>query len=216
MSLLRDAQRTRHLARPVVLITGFGPFPGMPVNASAPFVRDLARRARLELPDIQFVSRILPTEWRRAPQTVALLHKRYLPAVALHFGVAAQAIGIRLETRAANACRPNLDAAGQSPADEKLGIGGPAFRNSNLPTTTIAAHLNNLGYHADISHDAGAYICNAVYFQSLACVETSNCNVGFVHIPSVLPPSSAARRKAASGAVEIIKCALAELSPPQA
>ncbi len=74
--------------RPTVLLTGFGPFPGIPENASGNLVKILARKARRSMPEYRFASAVLATEWSRAPKQVASLHERLEPVLALDFGVA--------------------------------------------------------------------------------------------------------------------------------
>lgn len=179
----------RHL-RSTILLTGFGPFPGVPINVSADLVRRTARVARRAFPALHFLSSVLPTEWRRAPMLVATLHERYRPILALHFGVASGAQGLRLEVRAENVCRASRDAAGMLPPADKLCADGPAERRATINVSAIARNLEAQGLPSTISHDAGGYLCNAVLYQSLASAETHGGAVGFIHIPSDLsrPP----------------------------
>ena len=46
-----------------MLLTAFGPFPGVPVNATMRLVPELAERAALAFPDARFVTEMLATEW---------------------------------------------------------------------------------------------------------------------------------------------------------
>ncbi|HEY8129085.1 MAG TPA: pyroglutamyl-peptidase I [Hyphomicrobium sp.] len=198
--------------RPTVLLTGFGPFPGIPSNVSADLVRKVARLARRALPEFHFAVAVLPTEWMRAPRLVAALHMRYRPMLALHFGVASGAESIRLEMEGRNFCRPALDAAGALPSASVLCEDGPSARHATIAVKAIAKELNARGYPAFISDDAGGYLCNAVLYHSLAHAEArGGCQVGFVHIPPDLSePSRMA--EAIQGALEIIKIALEPIS----
>ena len=49
--------------RPVILLTGFGPFPSVPANATSLLVPRIAEAARTAFPGIAFEVRTLPTEW---------------------------------------------------------------------------------------------------------------------------------------------------------
>lgn len=192
-----------------VLLTGFGPFPGVPINASGELARKVARIARRALPRFCFTVAILPTEWSRAPRLTAKLHERHRPALALHFGVACGAKSIRLEAEARNRCRAAPDAAGALPAAARLSEDGPAARRSSIAVPAIVSALNAKGYASLISNDAGGYLCNAVLYHSLAAAEArGGCHVGFVHIPSNLcePPLDITSVSAAT--LEIIKIAL--------
>ncbi len=53
--------------RTSVLVTGFGPFPGVPVNATMRLVPELVQAARHALPGVRVASAILATEWAAAP-----------------------------------------------------------------------------------------------------------------------------------------------------
>lgn len=196
--------------RPTVLLTGFGPFPGVRRNASGDLVRALTRRARRDLPDYCFASAILPTEWDRAPGLIASLHARHAPRLALHFGVAAGAHGFRIETEARNFCRSLPDAAGCSPALPRLEDNSTTVRTVTIAARSIAAALASKGYPVSLSNDAGGYLCNAALYHSLALAEGrgGDCRVGFVHIPADLTRPPLELAEATAGALEIIKFAL--------
>jgi pyroglutamyl-peptidase len=194
---------------PTVLLTGFGPFPGVEENASAHLVRDLVRRARRAMPGYRFAAAILPTEWARVPLLIEKLHTRHAPVLALHFGVADGEKSFRLETEAKNFCRSSADAAGALPSSTTLADDGMERRLATIAARSIAARLRTKDYPVSLSDDAGGYLCNAVLYHSLALAEANGnrCRVGFVHIPADLskPPFDFA--KVIAGAVEIIKFA---------
>ena len=191
--------------RSTVLLTGFGPFPGVPVNISARLARRVAREARIIFPHVRFVETELPTEWEQAPRLVAELHEVHRPILALHFGVASASRSIRLESEAANACRNAPDASGALPVCSRLLPDGPAVRASTLPVSDIVAGLNAKGYHSSVSNDAGGYICNAVLYHSLG-EASEGCQAGFVHVPADLTDLQLG--EAAAAALEIIKITL--------
>ncbi len=194
--------------RPRVLLTGFGPFPGVPTNASAALVRNVVRPARRAFPQFRFVISVLPTEWRRGPQRVAALHKRYQPVLSLHFGVASGPRSIRLETQGNNVCIASPDATGLPPLAARLEAEGPDVRSVTVDTAAIADVMKHHGWPCTISNDAGGYLCNAVFYHSLASANVHGGAVGFVHIPTDLsvPPLQMPELTAAT--LEIIRVAL--------
>lgn len=210
-----DREQLDQEARPVILITGFGPFPGVPINASSQLVRVLGTRCELAFPQFTVITEIMPTEWERAPARVATLHEQFRPRLALHFGVAKGARGFRIEAQAANRCQNAKDATGSRPPCRTLASDVPV-RPVTIDIARISSHLNKLGHQVSISYDAGGYICNAVLFHSLAAAEGRTCSVGFVHIPSDAHRARPGTKDPVSGAIEIIKCALlsAECSVP--
>jgi pyroglutamyl-peptidase len=171
-----------------VLLTGFGPFPGVPLNASGRLARDLARAARTRFASIDVTSLQVPTQWLRGPRMVAAALTRLRPGLVLHFGVSSKADGFVIERRGANVCRPDADGAGQLPPFARLEPGGPTSRRASVPVAAILARLNAQGYPAAPSNDAGGYLCNAVLFQSLRLehARDDSARVGFIHIPSSL------------------------------
>jgi pyroglutamyl-peptidase len=196
-------------SRPTVLLTGFGPFPGVLINASGELARNVARIARRALPQFRFTVAILPTEWDRAPRLITTLHEHHQPFAALHFGVASGAKTIRLETEALNVCRAAPDAAGALPAAAQLVVDGPAVRRSSIAAPAIASALNAKGYPSSISKDAGGYLCNAVLYHSLAAAEArGGCQVGFVHIPRDLSEPPLDMTTVSAAALDIVKIAL--------
>lgn len=196
--------------RNTILLTGFGPFPGVPQNASGDLVFALAEETRHTLPAYRVAPEILPTAWMPVPELIASLHVSHAPVLALHFGVAHGARGFQIETTARNTCRAARDAVGAMPASTKLACGGAEFRASTIEAGAVVETLNGKGFPASLSRDAGGYLCNAAFYHSLAAADAGGgrCRVGFVHIPTDLSKADFTMVEAISGALEIIKIAL--------
>lgn len=171
-----------------MLLTGFGPFPGVPVNATMILVPRLAALARRQFPGVRFEFEVLPTEWETAPKLVDRLIKRYRPDVVLHFGVSSKARGFEIETRGVNVCAAAPDAAGLLPAGERIAARGPVEYRSLVPVAEIVRRLRRRGVKAYASRDAGTYLCNRTLFHVLS-VERKHpelTRAGFIHVPSSL------------------------------
>jgi pyroglutamyl-peptidase len=180
-----------------VLLTGFGPFPGIPVNASGLYVPAIARAARTRFPDVAFKSAVLPTEWMRGPARVQAALKRARPDLAIHFGVSSLAHGFVIERRGMNTCVAAVDGAGHMPPLALLDADGPNQLPVTLPVAAMIARLHAGSYPARASDDAGGYLCNAVLFRSLALAAAGNAPkwiAGFVHIPASLAGGGADHR----------------------
>ena len=174
-----------------VLLTGFGPFPGVPRNASAALVRSLALKADRVFGQAAIVSAELPTVWREAPVMLEQLYFAHRPDIALHFGVSHMAHAMTIECYARNlAGRP--DAAGDEPQLGLLTEYGPEELRVSIPTGRIVARLLRRGVPAVLSHDAGTYLCNALLYHSLELMRTLEIGgrCGFVHVPVGLPRQS--------------------------
>jgi pyroglutamyl-peptidase len=210
--------------RPFILLTGFGPFPGVADNATAHLIPRLARAARELFPAYDVVAEILPTEWTAAPQKVGALLARPGTVLALHFGVSSHVEGFQIELVGRNRCKPVADAAGRLPAGDCLLDDGPAELASTLPVERILERLSRLGVPVRTSTDAGGFLCNALLYHSLGAADTlpNPHLVGFVHLPADLvghgadgeAPHLDCRldwRGALAGSVEIIAACLEDL-----
>ncbi|MCB1515054.1 MAG: pyroglutamyl-peptidase I [Hyphomicrobiaceae bacterium] len=198
-----------------VLITGFGPFPGVAENVSATLASRLAETARQRWPVHQFTSAVLPTEWHAGPATLDRLWTSTRPDIALHFGVAAEACGLQLEAVGSNQCRIDPDAAGLLPLTATWRADGPQICQSSLPLGPIRQALQAMGLPSCISEDAGAYLCNAILYDSAhrAAVCGRPTLAGFVHIPTVLGESDTDTHRlsfadAVTGGLTILACSL--------
>ena len=129
-----------------MLITGFGPFPGVPVNATMQLVPELAAAGTRAFAGVRIATAILATEWAAAPRTLDGLLAEVKPDLVLHFGVSSRARGFEVESRAANACTQMPDAAGILPAGERLRADGAEHVKASLPVQHIVARLRAAGH----------------------------------------------------------------------
>ena len=182
-----------HPHRPVILVTGFGPFPGAPRNASGVLAEELATLAARRLPGFTVRAAALPTEWAAAPRELGRLLDEHDPVIAVHFGISRRARGFVVEMRARNATALVRDACGSFPTAGCVVDDGPDEIASTLPVNLIAARLRQLGLPVQISRDAGDYLCNALLYHSLAEVRrrppgAGSLRRGFIHLPDRLLP----------------------------
>lgn len=170
-----------------LLVTGFGPFPGVAVNPTQALALALDGRS---VNGAAVRTRVLDVSFARAAQQLAQALLATEPVALLHFGVAAGSGEIRLESLAVNriaADRPDID--GVSPSDPCIDPHHPLDAAlapwTDLPS--LAERLNRRGLPTRISADAGRYVCNALYFASLAAqsqaVTPRPCL--FVHVPLI-------------------------------
>jgi len=210
--------------RSTILLTGFGPFPGVPENASAILVPKLAHLVARRFHAHRVVARILPVEWDAAPDRLAAHYARERPHLALHFGVSERASGFVIETLARNVRSAVPDAAGAMPRATCIIEKGPESLLSNLPAEEIVMRLGALGIPAHISNDAGTYLCNAALYTALGLAADGRAApaVGFVHIPVSLERRGAERPSrgrsldwegALAGGLEIIRTCLGRPLP---
>jgi pyroglutamyl-peptidase len=168
----------------VILVTGFEPFGGIPVNPSQAVVEALGKRAgerRAEL-----VTEILPCEFRAAGSRIVTLIRELRPAAVVSLGLAASANAIRLERHALNlndALRP--DNAGDLASGRPIATDGPIGYWSTLPLDAMLRALKGRDIPSVISNHAGAYVCNHVFYTARHEIERlgSGTPSGFIHLP---------------------------------
>lgn len=170
---------------PRILVTGFGPFPGAPDNPTDWLVSRLAANPPVGEGIAAFHAEVLEVEYDRVRPRLSRLGKAFAPDIAIHFGLAAEASGFRLERVARNshaAARP--DNAGRLPLGARI-CEGPDMLASTLPLQVIAENLASAGLPVEWSEDAGGYLCNTVFVLSRfgACAGFSPPMTGFIHVP---------------------------------
>ncbi len=169
------------MIRPRVLLTGFGPFPGVPENPSAWLAETCAGSPEI---DGELHLQILPTEWDAAA-LMPRLYANLQPHVMIHFGVSERANAFRIERSAHNRAALRADASQALPAGRVIHAEGPNRLDTALPASRLAAHLRTSGLPAVTSRSAGSYLCNFLYYHSLdwARRQPDPRLVLFVHVP---------------------------------
>lgn len=181
-----------------VLLTGFGPFGSVVDNPTARLAAhfDGKRFAEREIVGLQ-----LPTSFSRAPAMIAERLSREAFDAVLMLGVAASAHAIRVEQFARRVTRvrgTDVDGALAEALD------GPEVLPVTIDAEQMVAALEP--FDAELSDDAGAYVCNHTLYATLARVR--GVRVGFVHLPPdertlVEVPANAFRSETLMRAVEL-------------
>ncbi|TCT02997.1 peptidase C15 [Aquabacter spiritensis] len=190
----------------IVLITAFGPFPGVPRNPSAEAAMRLAQLRRPALADVKREVLLLATEWRALEGLKARIRASRPDAVLL-LGVAPRRRRIEVEGRATNLVR-GIDAAGVRPAGPTLDPDGADVLGLSGGQARLLHALRARGLAAGLSRDAGRYLCNAAYYTALACGgETPTV---FVHLPGRGPVARIDPDRRARALSDLLLALLAE------
>jgi pyroglutamyl-peptidase len=154
-----------------VLLIGFGPFPGAPLNPSALLVKSLARRRRPAFAEIVRTSHVFTTTYAAVDRDLAKLREIGADIV-LMFGLAGRRRHLCIETRARNAVSLLFpDASGFRPQRGVIAPGEPAALRGAAPFARLL----------------GAVRSSAVPTRrSLEQARDGRPLVQFIHIPRVL------------------------------
>jgi pyroglutamyl-peptidase len=173
-----------------LLVTGFEPFDGDPLNPSWLIAQALHGR-RVQGTRVQAVQ--LPCTFEAAIPTLQAAMRRYRPALVLALGQAGRQV-ISLERVAINVDDARIaDNAGAQPIDEPVRRGAPAAYFSTLPIKAMLVALRRAGIAAEVSQTAGTFVCNHVFYGLMHTLRRRpGVRGGFVHVP-MLPEQAAAR-----------------------
>ena len=166
----------------LILLTAFGPFPGVERNPS----REVAVALEREPPrGVRILTRELPVTFQGAPPAIdAFLadHAGERPAALVGLGVQKRAT-FRLERRARGQYdSERLDNDGVAPVQLGLDVG--AELSTRVDLERLADGLRMAGAPAvEISTDAGGYVCERTYHQLLLRGEELELPTVFLHIP---------------------------------
>lgn len=151
-----------------VLLTGFGPFPGAPLNPSAAMVAAVARRRRPAKDGIEIATHVFPTVYDAVARDLPALIDRLDPDAIVLVGLAARTPFLRVEASARNRASTLLpDVAKRTPVRGPIRTGGPSRLASRGPLRAIARAQRALGLDARVSMDAGRYLCNFALYMAL-------------------------------------------------
>ncbi len=163
-----------------VLLTGFEPFGGDAVNPSGDAVRRVA--ATWDGPQ-RLVTEVLPVAFAGAAERIRSLITAHEPDVIVAVGLAGGRSAVGVERIAVNLADARIaDNDGAQPVDEPSIEGAPAAAFATLPVKAIAAAVAAAGIPAEVSHTAGTFVCNHVFFTALSAARRST-RTGFIHVP---------------------------------
>jgi len=171
-----------------ILLTGFQPFGGEPINPAGEIVK------RLQQPEnTQIIRMILPVEYESALPALREAIAEYQPDIVLSFGQAGicpdltpEKVAINFATTRSGDGRTLItDEAGVAMDDVPLTEEGPAAYFTTLPIRGMCAASQAVGVNARVSYSAGTYLCNATMYTALheAAKHYPEMKCDFIHVP---------------------------------
>lgn len=202
-----------------ILLTGFEPFGGSPINPSQEIVRAIdARRGEMAAVDLH--TRVLPVEAKRGPAMLLASVDEIKPHVTLCLGESGRASAITLERIFVNLADYRIaDNAGVTLKNQPIARHGPAAYFSTLPLPKLHDAVTAHGIAVEYSLSAGAFLCNHVAYALLHHLRQRRVMAGFVHVPR-LPEQVRGSKHAPSMPLNVMTAAveamIVVLAKPQA
>ena len=175
---------TGHSAPPI-LLAGFEPFGGHPLNPSWLIAAALHRR---QIAGHRVLAAQLPTVFGASLARLHALLDQHRPALVVCLGLAAGRSALSIERVAINVNDARIpDNAGAQPVDTPVVAEAPAAYFSTLPIKAMRQAMADAGVPAEISQTAGTFVCNHVFYGLMHRLATGHglagARGGFIHVP---------------------------------
>lgn len=167
-----------------VLLTGFEPFGGDPLNPSWEVARQLdgcvlaggQRVQALQLPCVFSMA------W---PVLRQAIEAGPAPSLVMALGLAASRTELCMERVALNWVDARIpDNAGEQPLDQPILPEAPLAWRSRLPVKAMVQAMQAVGAPAAVSYTAGTFVCNQLLFLLSDYLEQHpGLRGGFMHVP---------------------------------
>ena len=166
-----------------LLLTFFGPFPGVPVNPTVALAEGAQRLLARMRPDLTVITRELPVSYDGSSTAL----QQVQPDALISLGVAVGRDVVSLEQVAINLDSAGIeDNDGDKRCDEPIAPGGQEAYFSSLPVRASFERLRAVGEPVEISYTAGTYVCNHVFYEGQRISRELGLSIpaGFVHVPA--------------------------------
>ena len=177
-----------------VLITGFDPFGGEPINPAWEAVKAM----KDEIAGATITKLQIPTV---VAKSIAKVHEKMQelrPDIVISIGQAGGRYDITPERVAINLDDARIkDNEGNQPIDVPIFEDGAPAYFSTLPIKAMVQNIRNAGLPASVSNTAGTFVCNHLMYGVLYTLAKNYPGVrgGFMHVPFI--PSQVVNRPAA-------------------
>lgn len=171
-----------------LLLTFFGPFPGVPVNPTVALAEGAQRLLARMRPDLNVITRELPVSYDGSSTALRTALQDVQPDALISLGVAVGRDMVSLEQVAINLDSAGIeDNDGDQRCDEPIAPGGQEAYFSSLPVRASFERLRAAGEPVEISYTAGTYVCNHVFYEGQRISRELGLSIpaGFVHVPAI-------------------------------
>ena len=134
--------------------------------------------------DVRIVARQLPCAFEQAPERLRQCLADVQPILVIAVGLAQGRSDVSIERVAINLNDARIpDNLGHQPIDTPVVPGAPAAYFCSLPIKAMVRALRAAGIPASVSHSAGTFVCNQVFYSLQHALAGSGVRSGFIHVP---------------------------------
>ena len=167
-----------------LLLTGFDPFGGEPINPAWEAVKRVADK----IDDVEVIKLEVPTVFYKSIDTVAAAIEKEKPDAVLCIGQAGGRYDLTPERVAININDARIpDNEGKQPLDGPVFEDGEPAYFTTLPIKAMVRAIREADVPASISNSAGTYVCNHLMYGVLYTLAKKYPGVRgrFMHVPFV-------------------------------
>lgn len=167
-----------------VLITGFDPFGGEPINPAL----EAVKKVKNEICGAEVVKVEIPTVFRKSLEFLEKAIIEHQPDAVICVGQAGGRFDVTPERVAINMDDARIkDNEGNQPLDLPIFEDGENAYFTNLPIKAMVEEIQKAGLPASVSNTAGTFVCNHLMYGVLYLIDKKfpNMKGGFIHVPFI-------------------------------
>lgn len=165
-----------------ILVTGFDPFGGEPINPAIESVKRLPDN----IAGAEIIKLEIPTVRKKSLEKIEEAINKHNPDVILSIGQAGGRFDISIERVGINLDDFRIpDNEGNQTIDEPIFPDGENAYFVKLPVKAMVQNVQKNNIPASVSYTAGTFVCNHVLYGILYLIEKkyNGKKSGFIHIP---------------------------------
>ena len=162
-----------------ILVTGFDPFGGEPINPAIESVKRLPDN----IAGAEIIKLEIPTVRKKSLEKIEKAINEHNPDVILSIGQAGGRFDISIERVGINLDDFRIpDNEGNQTIDEPIFPDGANAYFSTLPVKAMVEAIRREGLPSSLSKSAGTYVCNHLMYGVLYFLNKNDCQVGNGHL----------------------------------
>lgn len=183
------------------LVTGFEAFGNNTHNISGQIANSLDG---YRFSTGEAIGTSLPVSYHESYRNLASIVQEENPRGVILLGLNAGAPCLMIESQARNWVGKSEDETGDTLGPGPIIPGAPDFYQASLPMHLFKDKCDEYNLMATISHNAGDYVCNYLFYRACYALGKQGIPVGFIHLPLRLDEGTNAFRDSLLSFIEMV------------